>query len=332
MSWAGRAIGRLLGYREAPIFVLFAAEMAIFSVLSDNFATPGNIQSVFENLTELALVAVGLTLIIIQKEIDVSVGSILGVVAVIAGSALLAGVPAPLVVLVSLGSGAALGLFNGVFITFGQVPPIITTLGTFNLWRAAILILLGGQFLTGIPSVSPTLERGTLLGLPLRFLFVLLVYALFWYRMRYRVIGRTIYAIGNNEEAAHLAGLNVRRARLFSYTVMGALAGLAGLTYTMRLHSVEITVGLDIFLLAVAAVVIGGVSVTGGSGSVVGTLMGVLFVSFLQNGLVLLGVPSLLEQAALGLFIILSVTIDQLVTRRRIAQQTAGYQGVPSEA
>jgi ribose transport system permease protein len=332
MSRAGQTIGRLRGYREAPILFLLVVEIAVFSVLSDNFATPGNLQRVLENLTELALVAVGLTLIIIQKEIDVSVGSILGVVAVVAGSALLAGVPAPLVVLISLAFGAGLGLFNGVVITFGQVPPIITTLGTFNLWRAAILILLGGQFLTGIPSVSPTLERGTLLGMPLRFIFVLLVYALFWYVMRYRVIGRTIYAIGNNEEAAHLAGLNVRRARLFSYTAMGALAGLAGLTFTMRLHSVEITVGLDIFLVAVAAVVIGGASVTGGSGSVIGTLMGVLFVSFLRNGLVLLGVPSLLEQAALGLFIILSVTVDQIVNRRRAARQTAGYRGAASEA
>jgi ribose transport system permease protein len=323
---------QLLGYREAPIFFLLVFEVAVFSVLSDNFATLSNIRTVLVNLTELAIVAAGLTLIIIQKEIDVSVGSILGVVAVVAGSALLAGIPAPLVVLISLAAGTVLGLLNGAFITFGQVPPIITTLGTFNLWRAAILILLSGEFLTGIPSFSPALERGTVLGIPLRFLFVLMVYALFWYVMRYRVIGRTIYAIGNNEEAAHLAGLNVRRARLFSYTVMGALAGLGGLLFTMRLHSVEITVGLDIFLLAVAAVVIGGASVTGGSGSVIGTLMGVLFVSFLRNGLVLLGVPSLLEQAALGLFIVLSVTIDQFATRRRAVRQMAGYRGVADEA
>lgn len=328
----GERAGRLLAYRETPIVFLLIAEIAIFSVLSDNFATLANLQRVLVNLTELALVSAGLTLILIQKEIDVSVGSILGVVAVIAGSALLAGVPVPLVILTTLASGAVLGLFNGVFITFGQVPAIITTLGTFNLWRAVILILLGGQFLTGIPSFSPTLEQGMVLGLPFRFILVVLVYLLFWYIMRYRVIGRTIYAIGNNEEAAHLAGLNVRRARLFSYTAMGTLAGLAGLTYTMRLQSVEITVGLDIFLLAVASVVIGGASVTGGSGSVIGTLMGVIFVSFLRNGLVLLGVPSLLEQAALGLFIILSVTIDQIVTRRRVARQMAGYQEAPSEA
>ncbi|MEW6638619.1 MAG: ABC transporter permease, partial [Actinomycetota bacterium] len=213
-------IRRLLGYREGPIVALLVLEVAFFSIVSDNFATLNNLRTVLVNLTELALVSVGLTLIVIQKEIDVSVGSILGVVAVLAGSALLAGLPAPLVFLISLGAGAALGLFNGVLVTFGRVPPIIATLGTFNLWRAAILLLLGGQFLTGIPSFSPTLERGSVLGVPLRFLLVLAVYAVFWYVLRYRVIGRTIYAIGNNEEAARLAGLNVRRAKLFSYTTM----------------------------------------------------------------------------------------------------------------
>jgi ribose transport system permease protein len=315
------AVARLLAGREMVIFGILVVEFLFFAVASENFATVENLRTVLRNSTELALVAAGLTLIVIQGGIDVSVGSVLGVVAFVVGSALLAGVPVALVLVIALATGSALGLLNGAFVTFGRIPPIITTLGTMNVWRAAIFFLLGGQFMTGIPSFSPALERGTLLGLPLSFLLVLSIYAALWYVMRYRIVGRTIYAIGNNEEAAHLAGLNVRRAKLLSYAMLGALTGLAGLTYTMRLHAVEITVGIDIFLLALAAVVIGGTSVTGGSGSVVGTLMGVLFVGFLRNGLVLLGIPSLWERAALGFFIIASVGIDLIVNRRRSARR-----------
>ncbi len=316
--------GQLLAQREAVILGLLALEFAVFAVLSGNFATLSNLGSVLRNSTELGIVAAGMTIVILQGGIDISVGAVLGVVAWVAGTMLIAGTPAYLVLVVVLVIGSAIGLLNGLFVTFGRVPAIITTLGTMSVWRAVIFLLLGGQFLTGIPSVDLQLERGTLLGfVPYSFVLVLGVYALLAYVMRYRVIGRTIYAIGNNEEAARLAGLRVTRAKLVSYVIVGALAGLAGLTYTTRLHAVEITVGLDLPLQAIAAAVIGGAAITGGRGSIIGTLLGVLFVGFLRNGLVLLGIPSLLEQAALGLFIILSVSADHLLETRRARRRLA---------
>lgn len=316
--------GQLLAQREAVILGLVVLEFAVFSVLSGNFATASNLGSVLRNSTELGIVAAGMTIVILQGGIDISVGAVLGVVAWVAGTLLLAGTPGVVVLVVVLIIGSAIGLLNGLLVTFGRVPAIITTLGTMSVWRAVIFLLLGGQFLTGIPSLDLRLERGTLFDvLPYSSVLVLGVYALFAYVMRYRVLGRTIYAIGNNEEAARLAGLHVTRAKLISYVIVGALAGLAGLTYTMRLHAVEITVGLDLPLQAIAATVIGGAAITGGRGSVVGTLLGVLFVGFLRNGLVLLGIPSLLEQAALGLFIIISVSADHLLETRRARRRSA---------
>lgn len=322
------AILHLAAQREVVILGLLVAELALFALLSPNFASLLNIQTVLRNSTELGILAAGMTIVIIQGGIDISVGSVLGIVAFVAGTALIGGVPAIVVVLIALVVGAVLGLLNGLLVTVGRVPPIIATLGTMSLWRAVIFLLLGGQFLTGIPSLDLTIERGSMLAMPYSFVLVLVVYVVIWYVMRFRVIGRTIYAVGNNEEAARLAGLDVTRAKLFSYVTVGALAGLAGLTYTMRLHSVEITVGLDLALQAIAAVVIGGASITGGRGTVVGTLIGVLFVGFLRNGLVLLGVPSLWEQAALGFFILASASADHIMEVRRAARRLASTAGV----
>ncbi|MGX6446976.1 ABC transporter permease [Patulibacter sp. S7RM1-6] len=315
-AWRER-LARLLAQREAVILVLLVVEFLAFCLLADGFATSSNLGNVLRDVTQLALIAAGMTLLVIQGGIDVSVGSILGVVAFAVGKMLVSGVSPVLVLLAALALGALLGLANGALVSFARIPPIIATLGTNNVWRAVIFILLGGEILTGIPSFSRPIQTTGVAGLPLVFLLVVLVYLGLWYLLRHRVFGRTLYAIGNNEEAAHLAGLPVRRIRLASYALLGVLVGLAALTYTMRVPSVEVTIGQDYALLAIAAVVIGGASITGGTGSVVGTLMGVLFVGFLRNGLVVLGVPSLWEQAALGAFILLSVATDQIVNRRR---------------
>ena len=315
-GWRERA-GLLIAQRETVIAVLLGVEFLLFALFAEGFATSGNLGNVLRDSTQLGLIAAGMTLLIIQGGIDVSVGSMLGVVAYAAGKLLTEGA-APLLVLVAcVALGALLGTTNGLLVTAARIPPIIATLGTMNVWRAVIFILLAGEILTGIPSFSPALQEDSLAGVPLVFGLVIVVYVALWYLLRHRVFGRTLYAIGNNEEAARLAGLPVRRTRLLSYSLLGALVGLAALTYTMRVPSVEVTIAQDYALLAIAAVVIGGASITGGTGSIVGTFMGVLFVAFLRNGLVVLGIPSLWEQAALGAFILLSVGADQIVNRRR---------------
>lgn len=319
--WRER-LGRLVAQRESVILVLLILEFCGFALFADGFAGSQNIANVLRDSVQLWLIAAGMTLLIIQGAIDVSVGSMLGVVAWVVARMLSDGASPVLVLVAALAAGAVLGGANGVLVTAARIPSIIATLGTMNVWRAVIFILLAGEVLTGVPDFSPALA-GDVGGLPAVFLLVVVVYVALWYLLRHRVFGRAIYAIGNNEEAARLAGLPVRRTRVLSFTLLGALVGLAGLTYTMRVPSVEVTIGQDYALLAIAAVVIGGASITGGTGSIVGTFIGVLFVAFLRNGLVVLGIPSLWEQAALGTFILLSVGADQVVQRRRARARVA---------
>jgi ribose transport system permease protein/AI-2 transport system permease protein len=319
LARGGRRIRGLLGQRQAAIATVLATELIFFAVAAPGFATLQNIQTVLQSSSEIALLAGGMTLLIILGSVDVSVGSMLGIAAYIAGRLLVDGTSKPLVLLAVIAVGVVLGTFNGALVAFVGIPSIIVTLGTMSIFRAGVFWLLNGQFLVGIPSFSRSLAQGHLLWLPGSFAIALLVYGGLWHLLRHRVLGRRIYAIGNNEEAARLAGVNVRRTKLVSFALLGALTGLAALLYTMRVPSIEITVGQDFALLAIAAVVIGGASITGGSGSVVGTLLGVLFVGFLNNGLVIIGVPSLWELAVLGTFLLLSVGIDHTVERRRAA-------------
>ena len=214
-----------------------------------------------------------------------------------------------------------IGFFNGAVISWANIPDIIATLGTANIWRAAIFVMLGGRWLTGLPPVFSVLTRDRLLGIPVSMFILAIFYAAFWYLLTYRPFGRHIYAVGNSPEAAKLAGINAKGTRILAYSILGALVGFAALLYVGRLASVEITVGLELPIAAIAAVIIGGTSITGGRGSVIGTLAGVLFMAIMKNGIVLLGIPSLWERAVVGMLIILSVTVDLVVNRRAERQK-----------
>lgn len=310
-------LARLAGERYWIILALLVAEVVFFSIFARHYLTVSNFANVLLQSTELALIAAGMTVLIIQGGIDISVGSVLGLAALVAARMEMAGLPAALAVLGALGVGLGMGAVNGALVTLVRIPPIVATLGTMSAWRAVTFLLLGGQILTGIPSFSSALETAALGPLPALFCLALAVYGVAWYLLEHRFAGRSVYAIGNNESAAVLAGVRVPMVKLLSYALVGLLAGTSAITYTMRVPTVETTIAQDYALLAIAAVVIGGASITGGSGSIWGTLLGVLFVAFLRNGLVVVGVPSLWERAALGAVIIVSVGIDRAVHRRR---------------
>jgi ribose transport system permease protein/AI-2 transport system permease protein len=176
--------------------------------------------------------------------------------------------------------------------------------------------MLGGRWLTGLPPVFGPLAQGLFFGIPSSVFILVFFYALFWYLLTHRPFGRHIYAVGNSLEAATLAGIDARRTRVLSYAILGSLVGFASLLYVGRLGSVEITVGIDLPIACIAAVFIGGASVLGGRGSVIGTLAGVLFMAVMKNGVVLLGIPSLWERAVVGALIILSALADLAVNRR----------------
>lgn len=310
-----------IGRREIFTLCLLVAEVAVFSLLAEHFLSTRNLNAILRNSVDLAVVAIGMTIVMIICGIDLSVGSSLGVVAILVGWMINGGWNPYLIALAAVVAGCAVGLANGFLIGFLRIPDIITTIGTQSILRAMIFFMLGGQWLTGLPPVFAPLTRGRLAGVPVSLLVVAVFYVAFWYFLTRRPFGRRIYAVGNGEETANLVGIPARRIRVLSYVVCGGLVGFAALLYVGRLGSVEITVGNDLALSAIAATVIGGTAVTGGRGSVVGTLAGVFFMSTMKNGIVLFGIPSLWERAAVGFMIIVSVKVDLMLEQRTLRKQ-----------
>lgn len=297
---------------------LVLLEVIIFSVVSENFISSSNLRSVLRNATELSLVSIGMTIVILMGGIDISVGSALGVVAIIVGWLIQVEVHPLLIGITAILVGTAIGFINGSLITFGRIPDIIATLGMSNILRAAVFGMLGGRWITGLPPVFSSLVQGQFLGIPASIFIIFIFYLIFWLFLTFLPIGRHIYATGNNVEAAKLSGIDVKKTRIIGYMLLGSLVGFSSLLYVGRLGSVEITVGIDLPISAIAAVVIGGASVFGGRGSIIGTLAGVFFMAFMKNGLLLLGIPSLWERAVIGFLIILSVGVDLIINKRHV--------------
>lgn len=306
-----------LSRRDLFTIGLVILEIAIFSIVSENFINSSNLRSVLRNATELSLVGIGMTIVILMGGIDISVGSALGVVAIIVGWLIQAGIHPMIIGLVAILVGTAIGFVNGALITFGRIPDIIATLGMSNILRAAVFGMLGGRWITGLPPVYSPLVQGQYFGIPASIFIILVFYLFFWVLLTFLPIGRHIYATGSNVEAAKLSGIDVRKTRIIGYMLIGSLVGFSSLLYVGRLGSVEITVGVDLPISAIAAVVIGGTSVFGGRGSIIGTLAGVFFMAFMKNGLLLLGIPSLWERAVIGFLIIFSVGIDLFINKRQ---------------
>lgn len=307
--------------RQLVVPLLLVLELVVFATLSDSFLTSGNMANVILNSVDLALIAGGLTLVIILGGIDVSTGPALGVVAWVVGTLTVADVPAPLVVILAIALGGLMGLINGAIVSLLNVTAIIATLGTAAIWQTTLFGLWGGTDLFA-PPVSTYAAADRLFGVPTVAFLVVLVYAALWYVSRYRAFGRHVYAVGNDIEAARLSGVRVRRVTLSTYVLVGSLVGLAAVVYMARVGVVQASSGADLSLAAIAAVVVGGTSITGGRGSVIGTLFGVLFIAVLQNGVVLAGVPPLWNGVLVGLFILVAVGID--VVSDRVSARRAG--------
>ena len=297
--------------------LLLVVEVVAFGLVSENFFTAGNLATVLRNSTHLAIVAIGMNIVMLMGGVDLSVGPALGIVAVIAGWMLRAGVSPWLIVPVAVAVGTTIGLANGLIITRGRVPDIIATLGMMNILRATVFAMLGGRWLTGLSGDFARLATGNVFHIPTPVWLLVLCFGVFWFLLTYTRFGRHVYAIGNSTAAAELAGIDVRSVRTIGYGILGGLVGFSALLYLGRLGSVEITVGTALHIEAIAAVVLGGTSVKGGSGNLIGTLAGVLFMAVLRNGVVLLGIPSLWERAVIGFLILVSVAVDLLLQARR---------------
>jgi len=307
LSHYGRQLGTLTGLL-ALVVVLWA--------LTPHFLTVSNLLNVAEQATIIAIVAVGMTFVIITAGIDLSVGSVLAFAGVVMASLLHAGLPLPLALVAGLVTGLLCGVVNGLLITVGRLPPFIATLGMMSVARGSALMFTEGRPISGFSEGFRALATGDVLGVPTPVVIMIVIYALAHFVLRRTKLGRYTYAIGGNEEAALLSGINVRVYKTMVYGLAGMLSGLAAILLTARLNSAQPIAGMNYELDAIAATVIGGTSLLGGEGTVVGTLIGALIMAVLRNGLNLLGVSSFIQQIVIGSVIIAAVLIDMGLKRR----------------
>lgn len=301
--------------RLLPFFSLIAL-FVILSIASQHFLTATNLSAVVRQTAVINIMALGMTLIIVSGGIDLSVGAILAFSGTVGAMAMAGGQPIWVGILVGVVCGFAWGWLNGFLTTWLKIPPFIVTLGTLGIARGVTLIISGGLPVVGLPKGLAFLGEGRVFGLPFVLLVLLVCAAVTHVILHQTKLGRYTYAIGSNVHAAVYAGIPVSRYTISVYAISGALCGLAAMIETSRLMTGQPTAGMGYELQVIAAVVIGGGSLTGGEGSVIGTLIGAFIMGLLANGSDLLGINPYLQQAIIGAIIILAVALDEARKRR----------------
>jgi rhamnose transport system permease protein len=310
--------GKLVRAREGALILLIVMLVAITTVTQPGFVfSDGGWRELLRQPTILILIALGEAVVIITRNIDLSVGSILCLSTYTAGTlfANVPGIPIPLVVVVGIALGAVLGLVNGLLVAFLKVPALVITLGTLYAYRGIAILWIGPHFIRSSWLPAEYRAFGTLqfLGIPVVLIVVALVVLLIGWFMTSRRAGRDLYALGSNPEAATLFGLFERRLTLTAFVTSGALAGLGGLVYLAIFATGDAKVGTGYELQAVAAAVVGGVAIVGGSGTIWGVALGGFFLATISNALPVLGVPSLWQQAIVGILIVGAILIDRIL-------------------
>lgn len=312
--------------RELTLVLIIIGTIAFFATQIPDYASARTFTRISTSVAVIAVVAVGQTLVVLTRNIDLSVGSIVGLVAYVVGT-LLSNDPtmSPMVaVVISIVIGAALGAVNGLLVAYGGVPAIVTTLGTLALYRVALVELSGAKTVTtdALPGWLLDLPRVTLVRLgevdvrPLVVL-ALVIAVVFQAGLRYMPYGRRLFAIGSNPDAARVAGFPVQRDILGAFVISGALAGMAGFMFLARFGNITVVAGQGLELQVVAAVVVGGVNIFGGAGSAIGAVLGAILIDLLQQSLIRwLEVSEFLRDALLGLLILFAVASDKVILGR----------------
>ena len=306
---------RLVSRLELRMLLLPVAVMLVLAAASPNFRTVNNLFNAMDQSVVVGMVALGQTLVILIGGIDLSVGSLVGVSGIVMGLAIPSfGVAGG--ILACVATGALAGAFNGVVTTFGRVAPFVVTLGMMSIARSLSYVFSGASSIGNIPPALAWLSNATVLGLPLNFLLLITVYLLAWWFLTRAKGGRTLYAIGSNVAAARVAGLSISLWSVLPYVIAGVMSGVSAIFLASRVLSIDPLGGTGLELDSIAAVVIGGASLFGGRGSIIGTLFGVFIMVFIRNGLNLLGVSPYWQGTAIGSIIIAAVLLERVFNGR----------------
>ena len=305
-------ISNILSKRESAIFLALIGISIGITIVAPRFATSKNFYLVSRQISFVAIVALGELFVILTAGIDLSVGSVIGFSGVIAGLSMAAGIPTPIALVLGLASGAALGLISGMLVAYVGITPFIVTLGMLSIARGAIWGITKGWPITEIPKSFLFIARGDLFGIPASVIIALIIAIFVHIVLRYTVFGRRTFAIGGNEEATALSGINVRKIKLAIYGISGLLSSVTGIMLVARFSSAQPSTGEGWELDAIAATVIGGTSLMGGVGSVSGVLIGAAIMGIIRNGLVLMKVSVYWQTLVIGTIIILAAVVDRL--------------------
>ncbi|MGH2535074.1 MAG: ABC transporter permease [Thermomicrobiales bacterium] len=312
-----RAVGRV---RETGLLIALAAIVLIVTVQAPRFLSTNNIRQILLSVSIIAIVAVGQTLVVLTRNVDLSVASTMGLVAYVVRDLLRNDPDLSIPLVIGLGCllGAGLGAINGALVAIGRVPAIVATLGTLYVYRGVVFAYGGGELITAsdVPRAFREIALSRPVGIPTPILVTAGIALIFAYLLRYSRAGRQLYAIGSNPESARLAGLPQTRLVFGAFVVCGLLAGVGGVLWGARFPSVDARAATGYELLVVAAVVVGGVNIFGGSGTVFGAVLGAILLGTIQNALTILRINPFWLQAISGGAILAAVTVDALITRR----------------
>jgi rhamnose transport system permease protein len=306
--------------RELGIVAALALLIAVTAILEPRFIETDSLRNLALNASIFAILAAGQTLVLVTRNVDLSVGSVLGLSAYFAGDLLSShpGMALPLVFLLGIALGAACGLLNGILVTWGQVPALVVTLGTLYMFRGLAFVWTDGQQVNAetLPDSFLNLGTDSILGVPILVIIATGVLVIVGQWLRDFRTGRELYAIGSNPEGARLAGVRSERRVLTAFVLAGALAGLGGVLFTARFGTVDATAGVGYELTVIAAAVVGGVAIFGGTGSVYGAALGALLLGTITSSLIILKVEAFWQQAAIGALLLLTIAFDRLIGLR----------------
>jgi rhamnose transport system permease protein len=310
----------LIRFREAGISIFILVLVFMVSLRAPSFLTADNFNDILLNISILVIVALAQTMVIITHGIDLSVSSMVGLVAMMVAFVVKQNPEMSVLLAVVLGMalGSVLGMFNGLIITYGKVPPIIATLGTLSIYRGLVFYYSQGTWINSfeLPKSFKMLSKGTLLGLPNMVVIAILVAVVIYYFLNYTRTGRDIYAVGTNPDAAQFAGIRKERIIFLVYLLSGVMCGLAAVLWASRFESAQTNTAVGFELQTVAASVVGGVSISGGVGTVPGVLLGALLLGIIQNSLTLIRISPFWQLAAQGLLILIAVISDKWIVNR----------------
>lgn len=299
-----REMGPLIGL--VLLFIVIAA-------LNDRFISPSNLSNLLRQVSINALISFGMTFVILTGGIDLSVGSILALSSALLASMITSGMNPEMAVIMAAVIGLGLGVVNGIIVAYGKVAPFIATLATMTIYRGATLVYTNGNPISGLSDdpIFMGLGQGDIAGVPVPAILMLIAFLVLLFILNKTPLGRQTYAVGGNEKVSFIAGIKINRVKIVSYAITGLLCALAGAVLTSRLNSAQPTAGMGYELDAIAAVVLGGTSLSGGKGRITGTLIGALIIGTLNNGLNILNVSSFYQQVVKGIVILLAVLMDR---------------------